>query len=58
LSQSGGREGPRFEEKIVQQIELPKPSKSALLAILDQEISFLPGMTEDSSRWHYIIRDD
>lgn len=58
LDQNNGSAGPRFAEKIIQQeIELPKPSKNALLAILDQEISFLTGATEDTSRWQYIVRD-
>lgn len=58
LDQSAGLVGPRFAEKIIQQeIELPNPSKGALLSILDQEISFLTGTTEDTSRWEYIVRD-
>jgi len=51
------RGGPRYAEKIVQQeIELPKPSRNALLSILDQEIGFLEGETGNSLRWHYILR--
>lgn len=58
LDQNVERAGPRFAEKIVQQeIELPKPTKNALLKILDQNISFLPGSSSDSSRWQYILRD-
>ena len=50
--------GQGFAEKIVQQeIELPIPSRSALLSMLDQEIGFLTGSTEENSRWHYIVRD-
>ncbi|WP_287184340.1 P-loop NTPase fold protein [Mesorhizobium sp.] len=58
LDQGANRQGPRFAEKIVQQeIELPKPTRNALLTILDEEISFLTGNTPDSSRWHYLVRD-
>lgn len=58
LDQGNSLIGPRFAEKIIQQeIELPKPSRNALLSILDQEISFLTGATEDTSRWQYIVRD-
>lgn len=58
LDHGTDRGRPRFAEKIVQQeIELPRPAKNALLTILDQEISFLTGTTEDTSRWHYIVRD-
>lgn len=50
--------GPRFAEKIVQQeLELPRPGKNALLSILDDEISFLTGDTEDGTRWIYIVQD-
>jgi predicted KAP-like P-loop ATPase len=50
--------GPRFAEKIVQQeIELPRPSKDALLSMLDEEISFLSKHIPDSLRWEYIVRD-
>lgn len=58
LDQGVSRVGPRFAEKIVQQeIELPKPSRNALLAILDEEIFFLTGDTPNSTRWHYLVRD-
>ncbi|MFV3131414.1 KAP family P-loop NTPase fold protein [Niveispirillum sp. KHB5.9] len=58
LDQVRGPAGPRFAEKIVQQeIELPKPSRNALLAILDEEISFLTGPIPNSARWQYLIRD-
>lgn len=56
----GGTEriGPRFAEKIVQQeIELPRPSKHSLLAILDGEIAFLPDASPASLRWHDIVQD-
>ena len=52
------RTGPEFAEKIVQQeLELPKPSKGALLTILDEEIAFLNEQITESMRWHYIVRD-
>jgi hypothetical protein len=52
------REGPRFGEKIVQQeIELPRPSKDSLLAMLDEEIAFLIEHIPETTRWHYIVRD-
>ena len=58
LDQGVTRPGPRFAEKIVQQeIELPKPSRNALFAMLDQEISFLTADTPDSTRWSYLVRD-
>lgn len=58
LDQGTNRPGPRFAEKIVQQeIELPKPSKNALLAILDQEISFLTANAPESARWQFLVRD-
>jgi predicted KAP-like P-loop ATPase len=58
LDTKENRIGPRFAEKIVQQeIELPRPSRNALLAILDEEISFLTGDTPDTTRWHYLVRD-
>ena len=48
---------PGFSEKIVQQeLALPKPARGALLAMLDQETSFLIAPTEASSRWSYIVR--
>jgi hypothetical protein len=50
--------GPKFAEKIVQQeIELPRPSKEALLSMLDAELGFLPGASPGALRWHYIVRD-
>lgn len=52
------RAGPRFAEKIVQQeIELPRPSKESLLAILDEEIAFLNEHVAESARWNYIVSD-
>jgi KAP family P-loop domain len=52
------REGPKFGEKIVQQeIELPRPSKEALLSMLDAELDFLPEVSPDAERWLYIVRD-
>lgn len=58
LDQKVNRSGPKFAEKIVQQeIELPKPSRSALLAILDEEISFLTADIPATARWHYMLRD-
>ena len=48
---------PGFAEKIVQQeIALPKPPRGALLAMLDEETSFLIAPTEASSRWSFIVR--
>lgn len=50
--------GPRYAEKIVQQeLELPLPSRNALFSILDNEIQFLTGNTEDRSRWQWIVRE-
>jgi len=47
---------PRFAEKIVQQeLELPRPSRDALLSMLDREIDFLTGVVSDSLRWHQIV---
>lgn len=58
LDQGKNRGGPRFAEKIMQQeIELPTPTRNALLTILDQEISFLTADSDDSVRWQYIVRD-
>lgn len=58
LDQGGSHVGPRFAEKIVQQeIELPKPSRNALLTILDGEISFLTGAAPNTTRWQYLVRD-
>ena len=58
LDRGVNRANPRFAEKIVQQeIELPTPSKNALSAILDQEISFLTADSPESTRWQYLVRD-
>ncbi|KGF71315.1 hypothetical protein LL06_00535 [Hoeflea sp. BAL378] len=58
LDQGAMRAGPRFAEKIVQQeIELPRPSRNALLAILDEEIFFLTADAPNSTRWQYLVRD-
>ncbi len=55
---AANREGPNFCEKIVQQeIELPRPAKEDLLAILDSEIEFLTGPAPNDVRWQYLIRD-
>lgn len=52
------QDGPRFAEKIVQQeLELPKPARNALFGILDDEIRFLTGDTDDNTRWQYIVMD-
>ena len=52
------RVGPRFAEKIVQQeIDLPRPSKNDLLALLDSELESVLGSVEESVRWAYIVRD-
>lgn len=58
MDQGSARAGPRYAEKIVQQeIELPKPSRNALLSILDEEIAFLTSETPDTTRWSYLVRD-
>lgn len=58
LDPGAKRAGPRFAEKIVQQeIELPRPSRNSLLAILDEEISFLTANAPNSTRWQYLVRD-
>ncbi|WP_267423175.1 P-loop NTPase fold protein [Methylobacterium sp. GC_Met_2] len=50
--------GPNFAEKIIQQeIELPKPSRNALLSMLDTEIGFLTASTPQNARWQYIVMD-
>ncbi|EIZ84861.1 MAG: hypothetical protein CL858_28165 [Cupriavidus sp.] len=50
--------GPGFAEKIIQQeIELPKPSRNALLSLLDTEIGFLTGNISQSDRWYRIVVD-
>ena len=52
------RNGPNFGEKIVQQeIELPRPAKEDLLAILDSEVAFLTGPPPTDVRWLYMLRD-
>ena len=52
------RDGPNFGEKIVQQeIELPRPAKEDLLVILDSELSFLAGPTQDTTRWQILVRN-
>lgn len=52
------RVGPNFGEKIVQQeIQLPRPSKHDLLAILDSEIEPLLGAAPINVRWHFLVRD-
>ena len=49
---------PRFADKIIQQeVELPVPFRGSLLSLLDREINFLIGPTENSTRWSYLIRD-
>jgi hypothetical protein len=58
VDENRASERPNFAEKIVQQeIDLPHPSTSALLSMLDDEISFLIGPTEPTTRWAFIIRD-
>lgn len=55
----GRRDGAAsFLEKIVQhEAELPRPSRTALLAILDSRISFLPEAPANSLRWHYLLEN-
>jgi len=51
------RYGPRFAEKIVQQeLELPKPSRAALLSILSDHTGFIPPAPEGSMRSYYIVQ--
>ena len=58
LDNSVKRVGFSFGEKIIQQeLELPKPSRNTLLQMLDQEIAFLVGDTENSFRWEMVLRD-
>ncbi|RYE10509.1 MAG: hypothetical protein EOP22_03975 [Hyphomicrobiales bacterium] len=58
LDEKVDRVGPRFAEKIVQQeVELPLPSKNALLTLLDEEIKFITSNGDVSTRWQYIVRD-
>ncbi|MEE7493755.1 KAP family P-loop NTPase fold protein [Methylobacterium oryzae] len=48
--------GPNFAEKIIQQeVELPKPSRTALLSMLDAEIGFLTANTPQNERWYRIV---
>ncbi|MBX3536412.1 MAG: AAA family ATPase [Chelatococcus sp.] len=51
-----GEGEPRFAEKIIQQeIHLPPPGLSALLKMLDSEISFLDGAIPQNSRWPSLL---
>jgi len=51
-------DGAGYAEKIVQQeIELPIPSRRALLSVLDKEISFAVGASPDDARWFTIVSD-
>lgn len=48
---------PSFAEKIVQhELELPTPTRSALMRVLDQEIKFIAGPTPDGLRWYQILQ--
>lgn len=50
--------GPSYAEKIVQQeLEIPKPSATRLLEMLDQKIAYLFEGIEPSPRWELIVRD-
>ena len=52
------RAGPSFVEKIVQQeLQLPVPSQTSLLRMLETELSFLLEGTENSLRWEHIVQD-
>ena len=52
------RDGPKFAEKIVQQeIELPRPSKEAVLSILDAELEFLPAADPHAIGGIIFVRD-
>jgi predicted KAP-like P-loop ATPase len=52
------RSGPSFGEKIVQQeIELPRPFRDDLLAILDSEVAFLTGATPNDARWQVMVQN-
>jgi predicted KAP-like P-loop ATPase len=54
----GECDGPNFGEKIVQQeIELPRPAKEDLLAILDTKVAFLIGSAPNDMRWYSLARD-
>lgn len=49
---------PNFIEKIVQQeLELPQPGRARLLAMLDQEISFIAAQIPENERWSTIVMD-
>lgn len=49
---------PTFIEKIVQQeLELPHPNRASLLAMLDQEISFIAKQIPENERWSTIVMD-
>jgi len=51
-------DGPNFGEKIVQQeIELPRPAKEDLFAILDAEVAFLTEPPPTDLRWHTLMND-
>lgn len=46
----------QYGEKIVQhELEIPKPSKSSLLKMLDERLSFLPPAPIGSTRWMEIV---
>lgn len=50
--------GPTFIEKIIQQeLELPQPGRTRLLAMLDQEISFIASKIPENDRWSTIVVD-
>lgn len=58
LDQDANHVGPSFAEKIVQQeLEIPKPPKSRLLAMLGQKIAYLFDRIDPSLRWEFILRD-
>ncbi|HEX6860982.1 MAG TPA: P-loop NTPase fold protein [Caulobacteraceae bacterium] len=47
---------PSYAEKIVQQeLELPRPSHSSLMKLLDEELTFFFVHGESTLRWHYIV---
>lgn len=48
---------PSFMEKIVQhELDLPAPSLSALLRMLDAELTFMESAPDPGLRWHTIVR--
>lgn len=52
------RGGPSFIEKIIQQeLELPQPGRSRLLAMLNHEISFIASQIPENERWSRIVMD-